>query len=62
MNALVFGATGMVGQSVLRECLLDADVQKIICIGRNPSGQHSPKLRDLVLKDMFHLAPIESGA
>lgn len=60
MNAIVFGATGMVGQSVLRECLLDPDVQKVICIGRSATGQRHAKLRELVLPDLFSLSPIES--
>jgi uncharacterized protein YbjT (DUF2867 family) len=29
MNVLIFGATGMVGQGVLRECLLDSEVQLV---------------------------------
>jgi uncharacterized protein YbjT (DUF2867 family) len=60
MNAILFGATGMVGQSVLRECLLDPDVQKVISIGRSETTRRHPKLRQLVLPDLFNLAPIES--
>jgi len=59
MKAILFGATGMVGQSVLRECLLDADVEQVICIGRSSTAQRHPKLRNLVLPDLFRLAPIE---
>ena len=59
MKAILFGATGMVGQSVLRECLLDADVEQVICIGRSSTAQRHAKLRNLVLPDLFHLAPIE---
>lgn len=51
MNVILFGATGMVGQGVLRECLLDPDVKSVLAVGRNPSGQQHTKLRDLVVAD-----------
>jgi uncharacterized protein YbjT (DUF2867 family) len=59
MNVILFGATGMVGQGVLRECLLDPDVQQILSIVRTPSGQHHAKLRELVHKDFFYYSTIE---
>src|SRR5262245_60103451 len=43
----------MVGQSVLRQCLLDPGVEFVLSIGRKPSGVSHPKLRDLVRADMF---------
>jgi uncharacterized protein YbjT (DUF2867 family) len=54
MNILLFGATGMVGQGVLRECLLAADAQVVQTIGRSPSGAQNPKLREVVHQDLFH--------
>jgi uncharacterized protein YbjT (DUF2867 family) len=59
MNVILFGATGMVGQGVLRECLLDPDVHQILSIVRTPSGQQHPKLHELVLADFFDYSPIE---
>jgi uncharacterized protein YbjT (DUF2867 family) len=59
MNVILFGATGMVGQGVLRECLLDPDVQQILSIVRTPSGQHRTKLRELVHTDFFDYSAIE---
>jgi len=59
MNVILFGATGMVGQGVLRECLLALDVQQILSIVRSPSGQHDPKLRELVHTDFFDYSAIE---
>jgi uncharacterized protein YbjT (DUF2867 family) len=53
MKVILFGATGMVGQGVLRRCLLDPDVESVLSIGRKPSGVSHPKLRDLVRPDMF---------
>ena len=59
MNVLVFGATGMVGQGVLRECLLDPDVTRVQAIGRTPTGIHHPKLRETVHSDLWHYSAIE---
>lgn len=53
MKIILFGATGMVGKGVLRQCLLDPAVESVLSIGRNPSGVSHPKLRDLVRPDMF---------
>jgi uncharacterized protein YbjT (DUF2867 family) len=60
MNLILFGATGMVGQGVLRECLLDPDVQQILSIVRAPSGQQHAKLRELIHTDFFDYSAIES--
>ena len=38
----------MVGQGVLRECLLDAEVESVLAIGRSPTGLKHEKLRDLL--------------
>jgi uncharacterized protein YbjT (DUF2867 family) len=60
MNVLLFGATGMVGQGVLRECLLDPDVSLVLTVGRSASGVHHPKLREIVHRDLWHYAAIET--
>ena len=60
MNVLLLGATGMVGQGVLRECLLDATVQRVVTLGRVATGQRHAKLAELVHADLFDLASIES--
>jgi len=60
MKVILFGATGMVGQGVLRECLIDADVERVLCVGRGASGRTHRKLIELVHADLFDLAPIES--
>jgi uncharacterized protein YbjT (DUF2867 family) len=59
MNVLVFGATGMIGQGVLRECLLDPGVKLVATIGRSATGQQNPKLREIVHKDLSNYATIE---
>jgi uncharacterized protein YbjT (DUF2867 family) len=59
MNVLLFGATGMVGQGVLRECLLDPDVHQIHSIVRTPANQENPKLRELIHADFFDYSTID---
>jgi uncharacterized protein YbjT (DUF2867 family) len=61
MKILIFGATGMVGQGVLRECLLDPNVQLVQTIGRTSTGTQHAKLRELVHPDLFHYEAIESN-
>lgn len=57
MKVILLGATGMIGQGVLRECLLDPEVTGVLALGRRPSGQRHPKLVDLVVPDLLDLAP-----
>jgi uncharacterized protein YbjT (DUF2867 family) len=59
MNVLIFGATGMVGQGVLRECLLDPGVQLVTTVGRTATGVRHQKLREIVHKDSWDYASIE---
>ena len=59
MTVILFGATGMIGQGVLRECLQDPDIQTILSIVRTPTTQHHRKLRELVLKNFYDFSPIE---
>ena len=60
MNVLLFGATGMLGQGVLRECLLDPDVAQVVTMGRNATGGQHPKLREIVHKDLWNYSSVES--
>jgi uncharacterized protein YbjT (DUF2867 family) len=53
MNVILFGATGMVGQGVLRECLLDHDVEAVLVIGRSSANQTHTKLREVLRPDLF---------
>ena len=53
MKVILFGATGMVGQGVLRECLLDPGVESVLAVGRSPTGQRHAKLREIVHDDFW---------
>ncbi|MFF2847049.1 epimerase [Streptomyces sp. NPDC058001] len=55
MKAIIFGATGMVGQGVLRECLRDPAVTEVLAIGRTPTGVDHPKLREITDPDVARL-------
>ena len=59
MKVLLFGATGMVGQGVLRECLIDPSVERVVTVGRHPTDDKHPKLGELVYPDLSTLAPLE---
>jgi uncharacterized protein YbjT (DUF2867 family) len=59
MNVLLFGATGMVGQGVLRECLLDPHVERVLALGRTAIGIQHPKLRETLLRDLSDYSEIE---
>ncbi|MGA9510288.1 MAG: epimerase [Candidatus Sulfotelmatobacter sp.] len=59
MKVLIFGATGMVGQGVLRECLLHPGVELVMTVGRTATGVQNSKLREVVHPDLFHFESIE---
>jgi len=60
MKALIFGATGMVGQGVLRESLRAADVEQVMVIGRTAVETTNPKLQALVVPDLAQLDAVEA--
>jgi uncharacterized protein YbjT (DUF2867 family) len=59
MKVVLYGATGMVGQGVLRECLLDPDVTAVVTVGRSGTGQQHPKLHEIVQADLTNTAALE---
>ena len=60
MKVILFGATGMVGQGVLRECLLDAGVESVLVVGRSPTGQQHAKLHEILHDNFMDFSGIES--
>jgi uncharacterized protein YbjT (DUF2867 family) len=60
MKVILFGATGMVGQGVLRECLLDPGVESVLAVGRSATGQSNAKLREIVHDNFLDFSAIES--
>ena len=59
IKAIITGATGMVGEGVLYECLLHPDVESVSVINRKPCGVKNEKLKEIVHKDLFDLSSIE---
>ncbi|EIF28834.1 putative nucleoside-diphosphate sugar epimerase [Burkholderia sp. Ch1-1] len=59
MKVLIFGATGMVGQGVLRECLRAPDVEAVQTVGRTRSGQLDPRLIEVIQQDLTDIRAIE---
>jgi uncharacterized protein YbjT (DUF2867 family) len=57
---MIFGATGMVGQGVLRECLLASDVERVLIVGRTASGIAHAKLRELRVPDLTDYSAVEA--
>ena len=60
IRVIITGATGMVGEGVLLECLRDDNVERILLLSRKPSGYAHPKLRELLHPDFQQLAAIEA--
>ena len=48
MKVIILGATGMVGQGVLRECLLDPEVETVLTIGRHATQGQYKKIQEIV--------------
>ena len=60
VRVIITGATGMVGEGVLHECLLHAEVEKVLIINRKASGFEHTKLEELVHADFYDLSPVEN--
>jgi uncharacterized protein YbjT (DUF2867 family) len=58
MHVLLTGATGLVGQGVLHECLQAHDLRQVTVLGRRPTGVEHPRLREILLEDFAHAAGI----
>jgi uncharacterized protein YbjT (DUF2867 family) len=59
IRAILTGATGMVGEGVLHECLLHPDVESVLVAGRKPCGVSHTKLKEIIVADFFDLKAIE---
>ena len=60
LKVILTGATGMVGEGVLLECLENPTVEQVLIINRRPSGYAHPKLREIIHSDLMNLTPVES--
>lgn len=60
IKAIITGATGMVGEGVLHECLLHDDVEQVLVINRRPCGVSHPKLKEIIHTNFFDLSAIKT--
>jgi uncharacterized protein YbjT (DUF2867 family) len=58
IKTIVTGATGMVGEGVLLECLTNPAVAQVLVVNRKPGAVTHPKLTEIIHSDFFNLAPI----
>jgi uncharacterized protein YbjT (DUF2867 family) len=61
IKILLFGASGMLGTAVLRECLADPDIAKVITLGRTASTLHSAKLEEIIRADLSNYRSIKTA-
>jgi len=60
INAIIFGATGMVGEGVLHECLKHPDIESVLVINRRSCGVNNEKLREIIHPNFLNFPPIEN--
>jgi uncharacterized protein YbjT (DUF2867 family) len=59
MDILLFGATGMVGDGVLRWLIASPKVSRVVTVSRKPLAVQHPKLETVIKPDMFHLQHVD---
>lgn len=60
MKVIITGATGMVGEGVLLECLEHPDVERVLVVGRRSCGHTHPKLSECLVPDFRDVLQVES--
>ena len=60
MQVIIFGATGMVGQGVLRECMVDPGIDNVLVVGRSPTGVRNAKLVEIIHDNFLDYSAIET--
>jgi uncharacterized protein YbjT (DUF2867 family) len=60
LKVIVTGATGMVGEGVLHECLQHPDISHVLVLSRKTCGIAHPKLTEVLHSNFFDLSPVEN--
>ena len=60
LKVIITGATGMIGEGVLYECLNHPEVEKVLVITRTSCGYSHPKLTEIVHSDFFDITSLGS--
>ena len=58
IKVIITGATGMVGEGVLNECIIHNNVEQVLVINRRPCGITHPKLKEIIHSDFYDISPI----
>lgn len=61
LKVIITGATGMIGEGVLYECLHHPQVEKVLVITRKTTGYSDPKLTEIIHNDFFDFSSIEES-
>jgi uncharacterized protein YbjT (DUF2867 family) len=61
INVIITGATGMVGEGVLHECLNNPKIASITLLNRRSAGVLHPKVKEVLLTDLFAFTGNEPG-
>lgn len=59
LKVIITGATGMIGEGVLHECLLHPEIEKVLVITRTSCGYAHPKLTEIVHSDFFDITSLK---
>lgn len=60
MNILLFGASGMVGDGVLRWLVASPNVGRVVAVSRKPLQMQHSKLETIIEPDMFRLQHVDT--
>jgi uncharacterized protein YbjT (DUF2867 family) len=60
IKAIIFGSTGMIGQSVLRECLKNEHVESVLVINRQSCNISNPKLKEIIHQNFFDISILKN--
>jgi uncharacterized protein YbjT (DUF2867 family) len=61
LRVIITGATGMIGEGVLHECLKHPGVEKVMVITRNPTGYSHPKLSEIIQSDISDISLLDKS-
>jgi nucleoside-diphosphate-sugar epimerase len=60
LRVILTGATGMVGEGVLNECLNRTEIEEVLVVNRKSCGVNHPKLKEIIHTDFFNVTPLEN--
>lgn len=59
-KVIITGASGMAGEGVLHECLLNEEIDSVLVIGRKPCGVQHKKLKEIIHQDFYDISPLKN--